>query len=97
MCPAPPHHSKAPAVPIASDDHLIHIESDEASVDSDGHAVVNGRVIVRQDARTVAADSMTYDRDTGKMTVTGKVDFEDPKLRIKSDSGDYDALRGADG
>jgi LPS-assembly protein len=96
MCPAPPHHSKAPAVPIADGDHLIHIESDDASIDSEGHAVVNGRVIVRQDARTVAADSMTYDRDTGKLTVTGKVDFEDPKLRIKSESGDYDALAGAD-
>ena len=96
MCPAPPHHSKAPAVPIADGDHLIHIESDDASVDSEGHAVVNGRVIVRQDARTVSANSMTYDRDSGKMTVTGKVDFEDPKLRIKSESGDYDALAGAD-
>ncbi len=97
MCPAPPHHSKAPAVPIASDDHLIHIESDAGAIDlGTGLAVVSGRVVVRQDARTVAADSMTYDRDTGKMTVTGKVDFEDPKLRIKSDSGDYDALSGAD-
>ncbi len=96
MCPAPPHHSKAPAVPIAEGDHLIHIETDDATVDAEGHAVVNGRVIVRQDARTVAADSMTYDRNTGKMTVTGKVDFEDPKLRIKSESGDYDALAGAD-
>lgn len=96
MCPAPPQHSRASAAPIASGDHLIHIESDDAEVDEQGHAVVSGRVIVRQDERTVAADSMTYDRDTGKMTVTGKVDFEDPKLRIKSDSGDYDALAGAD-
>ena len=96
MCPAPPQHSRAPAVPSASDDHLIHIESDAASVDGEGRAVVNGRVIVRQDQRTVAADSMTYDRDTGKMTVKGKVDFEDPKLRIKSASGDYAALSGAD-
>ena len=96
MCPAPPKHSPAPAIRLSDDDHLIHIDSDDATVDADGHAAVNGRVKVRQDARTVAADSMNYDYKTGKLAVKGAVDFEDPKLRIKSDSGNYDSLGGAD-
>jgi LPS-assembly protein len=95
MCPAPPKHSPAPATPIASDDHLIHIETDGAMVDADGHATLNGRVKVSQDARTVAADSMDYDYKTGKLDVKGAVDFEDPKLRLKSDTGTYDTLGGA--
>jgi LPS-assembly protein len=96
MCPAPPKHSPPPATPLKEDDHLIHIDSDEATVDAEGHAVLNGKVHVRQDARTVAADSMTYDYKTGKLAVKGGVDFEDPKLRIKSDTGNYDTVGGAD-
>jgi LPS-assembly protein len=96
MCPAPPRHSKAPAVPLAADDHLIHIDSDDAMVDNDGHAVANGHVTVHQEGRSLSADSMTYDYDTGKLTVKGGVDFEDPKLRIKSDDGDYDTVGSAD-
>jgi LPS-assembly protein len=96
MCPAPPKHSATLGVSIGEDDHLIHIDSDDAMVDAEGHAVVNGRVKVRQDERTMAADSMTYDYKTGRLAVKGGVDFEDPKLRIKSDTGNYDSLGGAD-
>ena len=97
MCPAPPKASPAPPATQAPSaaDHLIHIDSDEAMVDQEGHAVVSGRVKVSQDARTVSADSMNYDYKTGKLAVKGRVDFEDPKLRIKSDSGLYDAVGGA--
>jgi LPS-assembly protein len=96
MCPAPPKHTAPSGVPVGEDDHLIHIDSDDAMVDAEGHAAVSGRVTVRQDARTVAADSMNYDYKTGKLRVVGGVDFEDPKLRIKSDTGIYDTVGGAD-
>jgi len=96
MCPAPPKHSAPRGVSISEDDHLVHIDSDDAMVDAEGHAAVSGRVTVRQDARTVAADSMNYDYKTGKLRVVGGVDFEDPKLRIKSDTGTYDTVGGAE-
>jgi LPS-assembly protein len=96
MCPAPPKHSPPPAVPLSLDDHLIHIDSDSFMGDALGHAVASGHVKVSQDARTMSADSMTYDYNTGKATVKGAVDFEDPKLRLKSDDGTYDTLGGAD-
>src|ERR1700736_3757620 len=96
MCPAPPQHTTPLVTQLSENDHLIHIEGDEAMVDAEGNAAVNGRVTVRQDARTVAADSMNYDYKTGKMAVKGAVDFEDPKLRIKSDTGTYDTVGGAE-
>jgi LPS-assembly protein len=95
ICPAPPKHSKAPATPLTLDDHMVHIDSDDAEIDADGKATVTGRVQVRQDARTMAADSVNYNFKTGKMDVKGSVDFEDPKIGIKSDMGTYDALGGA--
>ena len=83
MCPAPPKYQAPIASDIAADDHRIHIDSDDAEVDADGNAVLNGRVKVRQDARSVTADSVTYDDKTGHVAVKGSVDFEDPKLRVQ--------------
>ncbi|HKN10764.1 MAG TPA: LPS assembly protein LptD, partial [Pseudomonadota bacterium] len=96
MCPAPPKHKKAPATPIPEGDHRIRFDSDAASFNTDGLAVLTGHVQVHQDQRSVAADSVTYDQKTGKVVVTGAVDFEDPKIGILSDKGTYDALGGAD-
>ncbi|MDP9066231.1 MAG: hypothetical protein M3O06_10250, partial [Pseudomonadota bacterium] len=95
MCPAPPKRAAAPS-PAAADDHLIHVDSDEAMIDADGHARLNGHVQIRQNGRTMSADSMNYDYRSGKLAVKGGVDFEDPKLRVKSDSGNYDTAGGAD-
>ena len=90
MCPAPPKYQAPIASDIAADDHRIHIDTDEAEFDADRNAVLNGRVRVRRDARTVTADSVTYDDKTGHVAVKGSVDFEDPKLRVSSDTGSYD-------
>jgi LPS-assembly protein len=90
MCPAPPKYQAPLASDIAADDHRIHIDSDDAVLDADGHAVLNGRVKVRQDARSVTSDSVDYDNKTGRVAVKGAVDFEDPKLRVHSVTGSYD-------
>jgi LPS-assembly protein len=90
MCPAPPKYQPPIASDIAADDHRIHIDSDDAALDADGNAVLNGRVKVRQDARTVTSDSVNYNDKTGRVSVKGSVDFEDPKLRVRSDTGRYD-------
>jgi LPS-assembly protein len=96
MCPAPPKRKPPPAAIIPSGDHRIRTESDGASLTADGFAVLTGHVLVNQDERRVSADQVTYDEKTGKVTVKGSVDFEDPRLGVKSDSGNYDALGGAD-
>src|SRR5262249_27640137 len=88
--PAPPKYQVPISGDIANDDHRIHIDSDDAVYDLNGKAVLSGRVRVRQDARSVTSDSVTYDAKTGRVTVKGAVDFEDPKLRVKSDAGSYD-------
>ncbi len=90
MCPPPPRYRAPIASDIAADDHRIHIDSDDAVLDADGHAVLTGRVKVRQDARSVTSDSVNYDNETGRISVKGAVDFEDPKLRVRSDAGTYD-------
>jgi LPS-assembly protein len=89
MCPAPPKYQAPIASDIAADDHRIHIDTDDAVLQEDS-AVLNGRVRVRQDARSITSDSVTYDQKTGRIAVKGGVDFLDPKLRVNSVTGHYD-------
>jgi LPS-assembly protein len=95
VCPAPPKFTYTRPPGIAADDHRIHIESNDAVVGADGNAVLNGRVTVTQDERSVSADSVTYDYNTDRLNVKGKVDFLDPKLRVRSDTGSYETAGGA--
>ena len=98
MCPAPPKRKKPPPRPasfLATDQRIL-IDSDAADINAAGVAVLTGHVEVHQGLRSIAADSMTYDERIGKLDVKGAVDFEDPMIGIKSDSGTYDALGGAD-
>jgi LPS-assembly protein len=90
VCPAPPKYTFIRPADIPVDDHRFHIDSDDALVTADGSAVLNGRVTVRQDQRSVAADSVSYDYASDTLTVKGKVDFLDPQLRVRSDSGSYE-------
>jgi LPS-assembly protein len=92
MCPAPPKYTAPAASDIAADDHRIHIDGDDANavLGTDFNAVMNGRVRVRQDARSITSDTVTYNDKTGRVSVKGAVDFEDPTLRVRSDTGRYD-------
>jgi LPS-assembly protein len=89
-CPAPPKYTFVRPADMPVDDHRIYIDTDEGQVEADGSAALNGRVTVRQDQRSVAADSVNYDYDSDTLTVKGKVDFLDPQLRVRSDSGSYE-------
>ena len=94
ICPAPPKYSQTKPADLTPDDHRIYIDSDAGTADDSG-ATVSGRVKVRQDERSVAADSLHYDRDLDKITVVGNVDFLDPKLRVRSASGTYETAGSA--
>jgi LPS-assembly protein len=97
VCPAPPKFTYTRPPGIAADDHQIHIEANDAVLElgDDANAVLKGRVTVTQDLRSVSADSVTYDFNADKLSVKGKVDFLDPKLRVRGDSGSYETAGAA--
>jgi LPS-assembly protein len=76
-------------------DHKIHIASDDASLEADGNATLKGSVVVRQDGRSVSADSVQYDNSSGRIDVSGAVKFEDPRLRVKGTKGSFDTIGNA--
>jgi LPS-assembly protein len=96
VCPAPPKFTYTRPTDVAADDHRIHIEANDAVLSiADGITVLNGRVTVTQDLRSVSADSVMYDFNADKLNVKGKVDFLDPKLRVRGDSGSYETAGAA--
>jgi LPS-assembly protein len=95
MCPAPPKITATRPADIAPDDHSIHIETDDAVLNIDLDAVLKGHVTVRQDERSLEADEVTYDYVTDRLNVKGRVNFLDPKLRVRSEAGSYETLGGA--
>jgi LPS-assembly protein len=80
---------------IGPDDHRIHIDSDDAVLNIDLDAVLKGHVTVRQDLRRLEADEVTYDYIADRLNVKGRVNFLDPKLRVRSESGSYGTAGGA--
>jgi LPS-assembly protein len=96
LCPAPPKYEATRPADIPADDHRIYVDTDEAHVSADLNFALSGRVTVRQDERSVQADSVTYDYVTDRLNVKGKVDFLDPKLRIRSETGSYGTAGGGD-
>jgi LPS-assembly protein len=97
LCPAPAKPTPpAPGEPkISPDDDRIHVESDGAEMSTTGDAQLKGRVLVRQGTRSLAADSVHYDNEQGELKVAGTVQYEDPRVRIRGDTGNYDAAGGA--
>ncbi len=94
LCPAPPKRVVTRDVVIPDEDHRLFIDSDSAVLGED-HGVFTGNVRARQDGRIVSADSVEYDQATGRVTVKGSVNFEDPQLRVDSASGVYDTIGAA--
>jgi len=97
-CPAPAKALKTPVKPTtdaAPDDHRIHIDSDSATVGTDGKARLEGAVTVRQDERSISADTVDYDNASGRIVVKGRLTFEDPQVRVRGAAGSFDTLGNA--
>jgi LPS-assembly protein len=95
VCPVPSKIVATRPADIAPDDHRIHIDSDDAVLNIDLDGVLKGHVSVHQDERSLEADEVTYDYVTDRLNVKGRVNFLDPKLRVRSDAGSYGTLGGA--
>ena len=97
ICPAPPKYTSSRPADIAIDDHRIYIDSDDALLGADGNAIVNGRVRVRQDERSIAGDSVTYDYNQdllNRQRVGGLSSIRD--CACSSMTGRYDPTAGVD-
>jgi len=73
---------------------VIDIITGDVSVDLNGPAVFNERLVMRQGARQLGADSGRFDRSTGEFAAEGNVEFRDPKTWVRGDVARYNSNTG---
>ena len=73
----------------------INITADQATLGVDGNATLRGNVEATQGDRRIRADHIEYDSRTGSMRSDGRIEFEDPLVRVTGSSGSYSAATGA--
>src|SRR5690348_2826424 len=89
-----PEHAAAPPDPDAP----ITIESDDKDFEFDvnGNARLCGNVEMKQGDRTIRADCLEYNSKTQDATLKGGIEYKDPMLTVRGNSGTYSPALGAD-
>jgi LPS-assembly protein len=94
---AQPAKTPAPATP-ADPDAPITIESDDNDFefDVDGNARLCGNVEMKQGDRVVRADCLEYNSKTQDAKLRGGIEYSDPMLTVRGNSGTYSPALGAE-
>jgi LPS-assembly protein len=87
--PAPPASSPDP------ESENIEVSSEGAEMSRNGDARLRGKVEIRQGTREINAEDVTYEAETRSFKVDGDVEYQDPVVRVRGESGSYDAVGGA--
>ncbi len=100
--PAPAPAGPAPTAPaIETPDPAsqpIDIESDDENVhlDVNGNIRLCGNVVMRQGNREIHADCLEYDKVGNHAKLDGGIEYRDPELVVRGNSGNYSPALGAD-
>lgn len=73
----------------------IEISSDSAELGRNGDARLTGNVEVRQGEKSIRAQDVSYNSETGAMRAEGHVEYEDSLIRVQGDTGNFDGAGGA--
>ena len=76
-------------------DEDIEVSSQGAELSRTGDALLKGKVDVRQGDRHLSAEDVQYDDATQSLSMEGNVEYQDPLVRVRGDTGKYDAAGGA--
>src|SRR5688572_29536434 len=71
------------------------IDGDKVEYNLNGNAVLSGNVEMRQGNRVIRADHLEYDTENQRAKLEGGVEFIDPTLKVRGNSGSYSAVLGA--
>jgi LPS-assembly protein len=101
VCPRPAEPDGAPIPAPARTDpskEPVTIESDDNNFTADvnGNVVVSGNVVMRQGDRSIKTDHLEYDAQEGKAKLEGGVEYKDPQLTVRGNSGSYSPTLGTE-
>jgi len=72
------------------------ITGDKVEYNIHGHMVLSGNVLMQQGDRRIRADYLEYDAAKQHAAVKGGVEYSDPLLTLRGNSGTYSPALGAD-
>ena len=86
--PVTPQVPSDPNAPVA-------IEADGGTFAVKGTSVLSGNVVMRQGDKTIRADHLEYDAETGRAKLDGAVEFAGPTVNVQASNGTYSPTLGA--
>lgn len=93
--PLPQPDARTDAIDFDPSSQDVELSSDGAEFDRDGDARLKGKVNIKQGSREITAEDVTYEAATRSFRVAGRVEYRDPVIRVKGQTGSYDAVGGA--
>src|SRR5882672_1075331 len=99
VCPAPAVATGAlpPAARSKNTgDETITLDGDQVEYSVNGDAILSGNVEMHQGDKRVRADHLEYDAKDQRLKLEGGVEYKDPALTVRGDSGTYSAVLGAE-
>jgi LPS-assembly protein len=90
-----PAQASAPSTPADPDAPIIIESDDDFEFGVDGHARMCGNVEMKQGDRVVRADCLEYDSKTQDAKLMGGIEYSDPVLTVRGNSGTYSPTLGA--
>ncbi|MEZ5564621.1 MAG: LPS assembly protein LptD [Gammaproteobacteria bacterium] len=75
--------------PADATSEVVDIITGDIEVDLKGPAIFKSPLVVRQGNREIAADEARFDRDSGDLSVSGRVEYRDPATRVLGDIARY--------
>jgi len=97
-CPQPVVASGAPTPGAASKNdgsEAVTIDGDKVEYNVNGNAVLSGDVEMHQGDKRVRADHLEYDAANQRAKLEGGVEYQDPALTVRANTGTYSAVLGA--
>jgi len=85
-----------PAPPTDPASTKTEISGDKVEYNLHGHAVISGNVLMEQGDRRIRADHLEYDAENQNAKVEGGVEYSDPTITLRGNSGSYSPALGAD-
>ncbi len=101
-CPPPSGVTNPPARESTAEpatdsaDAQATIDGDKIEYNVNGNAVLSGNVEMRQGNRVIRADHLEYDTENQSAKLEGGVEFSDPTLTVRGNSGSYSSVLGAE-
>jgi LPS-assembly protein len=99
VCPAPAVVTGAPPPPAIRTDPskepvTLDFDDKNFTADVNGNVVASGNVVMRQGDRKIRTDHIEYDAQTSKAKLEGGIEYTDPQLIVRGNSGTYSPTLG---